>query len=156
MTWYLIHLWINKAINKSVNKEWNQWNKAMNKSINKTVNKSTIFGVKVTLSCFKQVSLNFTLVFEWFIDLIYGEALLIALRGGSIFSFETIWFPIYDCFCKTSWYCESSLSNSIISRQQKMQMRNLYNWFHVGKNGICNLENGISNFKKKLFFQIFN
>ena len=48
--------------------------------------------------------------------------------------------------------CSNSVFlTQIISRRQKMPMRNLYYRFHLGKNGIRE-----GNFQKIVFFQIFN
>ena len=54
-----------------------------------TINKfTTLFGVKVTLSCFQQLPLNFNLILELFIHTSFGERLLFAVKGGVIFSFD--------------------------------------------------------------------
>ena len=55
-----------------------------------------MFGVKVTLSCFKQLPLNYTLIFE-LCHFSFGERLLFDVVGGLIVSFEN---PL-DCHATT-------------------------------------------------------
>ena len=54
------------------------------------MNKFTIlFGVKVTLSCFKQIPLNSTLIFE-LSHFSFGERLVFDVVGGLIFSCDNL------------------------------------------------------------------
>ena len=52
------------------------------------INLLHLLGVKVTLSCFNQLPLNSTLIFELFIHHSFGERLLSAVVGDRIFSFD--------------------------------------------------------------------
>ena len=49
---------------------------------------TTLFGVKDTLFCFKQLPLTSNLVLELFIHTTFGEGLSFAVKGGLTFSFD--------------------------------------------------------------------
>ena len=49
---------------------------------------TTLLVGKVTFSCFKQLPLNSTLIFELFAHLSHGEKLLFGVIEGLIFSFD--------------------------------------------------------------------
>ena len=52
------------------------------------INFTTLFGVKVANSCLKKLPVNLNLFPELFIHTSFGERLLFAVKGGSIFSFD--------------------------------------------------------------------
>ena len=49
---------------------------------------TTMFGVNVTLSCFKLLTLNSNNILELLIQTSFGESILFAVKGGVIFSYE--------------------------------------------------------------------
>ena len=56
-----------------------------------TINKVTTFlGVKVILSCSKQLPISFTSIFELFIHINFGQSLLFAVIGSLLFSFDNL------------------------------------------------------------------